>query len=135
METDEGPPLPEKFPSLPGSVFPLYHVFADWGEFAGGEIVPLTSSAPLEVEGLALRKDGRFRILLANLTSKPRAARVIAGVEGGDFRLQSLDENSAEWAMWEPDSFRAAPGKLLQLGKQGSELDLLPYAVARLDLA
>lgn len=135
MESDEGPPLPGKFPSLPGSVFPLYHAFADWGEFAGGEIVSSISSAPLEVEGLALRKDGRLRILLANLTSKPRVVRVIAGVEAGDFQLQSLDENNAEWAMLEPDSFRASPGKLLQFGNQGAELDLLPYAVARLDMA
>jgi hypothetical protein len=134
MESDEGPPLPEKFPSLPGSVFPLYQAFADWGEFAGGEIVPLTSSAPVEVEGLALRKDGRLRIMLANLTSRPQEVRVIAGVETGYLRLQSLDENSAEWAMRDPEAFRAAPGKPLQLGMHGGELDLLPYSVARLDL-
>ncbi|HVF26601.1 MAG TPA: hypothetical protein VM943_00070, partial [Pyrinomonadaceae bacterium] len=46
METTEGSPLPEKFRSLPGAVFPLYHVFADFGEFAGGLVVPSKSSDP-----------------------------------------------------------------------------------------
>ena len=40
MELASGAPLPERFRSLPGGVFPLYHVLADIGEFAGGEITP-----------------------------------------------------------------------------------------------
>ncbi|MEZ4678122.1 MAG: hypothetical protein R2932_28290 [Caldilineaceae bacterium] len=39
MERAAGSPLPEKFSSMPGAVFPLYHVLADVGEFAGGEVV------------------------------------------------------------------------------------------------
>ncbi|MCI0538313.1 MAG: hypothetical protein L0Z50_24160, partial [Verrucomicrobiales bacterium] len=37
MELDGSTRLPEKFHSIPGSVFPLYHVLADLGEFAAGE--------------------------------------------------------------------------------------------------
>jgi hypothetical protein len=52
MELAGGSSLPERFRSLPGGVFPLYHVLADVGEFAGGEVIPSESSAPLRVEGL-----------------------------------------------------------------------------------
>src|SRR5262249_1291876 len=31
METERGSPLPDRFPSLPGAVFPMYHVLADVG--------------------------------------------------------------------------------------------------------
>ena len=62
METANGSPLPEKFRSLPGAVFPLYHILADVGEFAGGEVLVSKSSDPLKVEGIALRKNGETRI-------------------------------------------------------------------------
>jgi hypothetical protein len=41
-----------------GGVYPLYHVLADAAELAGAEILPVTSSAPLEVAAMALRKGG-----------------------------------------------------------------------------
>jgi hypothetical protein len=49
METEYGSPVPEKFYSLRGAVFPLYHVFADIGEFAGGQIMTTSSSNPLKI--------------------------------------------------------------------------------------
>jgi hypothetical protein len=134
METDEGSPMPRRFPSLAGSVFPMYHSFADLGEFAGGRIFPTTSSAPSQIDGLALGKDGKRRLILTNFTPQARAVRVLAGAANGQFRVQSLDENSAEWAVEDPESFRAAPGKLLNFAAQGAELELGPYALIRLDL-
>ena len=59
METAAGSPLPQLFRSLPGAVFPLYHVFADLGEFAGGEIATGRASQPLAFDGLVLYKNGR----------------------------------------------------------------------------
>ena len=56
MEIENGSPLPEKFRSLPGAVFPLYPILADVGEFAGGEVLISKSSDPLKVEGITLRK-------------------------------------------------------------------------------
>ena len=35
MEREKDPPLHPAFPSMPGWAFPLYHVLADVGEFAG----------------------------------------------------------------------------------------------------
>src|SRR5258708_7172458 len=33
METESGSPLPAKFSSIPGAVFPVYHVFAAMADF------------------------------------------------------------------------------------------------------
>ena len=60
MESEAGPPLPERFPSRPGQVFPMFHVFADVNEFRGGEVLPSRSTRPLAVDGLVLRR-GRSR--------------------------------------------------------------------------
>jgi len=62
IELESGAPLPERFRSLPGGVFPLYHVLADVGEFAGGEVIPSESSEPLRVEGLVLQPGDVFSV-------------------------------------------------------------------------
>jgi hypothetical protein len=130
METARGSPVPEKFRSLPGAVFPLYHVLADVGEFAGGEVVSSTSSDPLRVQGLALRKDGRTRVLLANLTAEPQRVAVRLGPSA---RVRRLDETSARQAMQAPDKFRAHAGEFARAADGTLTFDLLPYAVIRVD--
>jgi len=131
METEAGSPVPDKFRSLPGSVFPLYHVLADVGEFAGGEVIPTTSSDTLKVDGLALRKDGSVRVILANMTSKPQ--QVTVQNLSQRVRVRYLDETNAEEAMVFPEKFRTREGGTLQTDGGALELSLLPYAVVRLD--
>jgi hypothetical protein len=133
MEREAGPPLPQRFRSLPGSVFPLYHVLADVGEFVGGGVVPTTSRRQLEAEALAVHKDGWRRVLLSNLTNETR--RVV--VQGLDeiVRVRLLDERNALGAMLAPESFRAREGERLRPRAGRLELTLLPYAVARIDNA
>ena len=131
MERPSGSPLPEKFRSLPGAVFPLYHVFADVGEFAGGEVLVSKSSDPLKVECVALRKNGRTRILLANLT--PHSQQVKVQNLAGTVRVRCLDETNAQTAMASPEAFRAETGELVQIAEGSLELSLLPYAIAQID--
>ena len=131
METEAGSPVPNQFRSLPGGVFPLYHVLADVGEFAGGEIVRTWSSDALKVDGLALRQDGRMRIIVANTSPAPQHVKV-KGLSGR-VRVRLLDETSAEEAMGAPEEFRARPGQVQKARSRALELDLLPYAVARID--
>jgi hypothetical protein len=131
METESGPPLPDKFRSFPGSVFPLYHVLADVGEFAGGEVILSQSSDPLAVEGLALRQGDRTRVILANLTDQPQ--QVTVGLVGGQVRVHHLNETNAELAMQSPEAFRAGHGELLSTTAGALQLTLLPYALARID--
>jgi hypothetical protein len=131
MATEAGPSIPDKFPSLPGSVFPLYHVLADVGEFAGGEVVSTMSSHKLQVEGLALRKDGKTRLILANLSQDPQ--QVTIRNLGAHVRVRQLDEANAEAALRLPEEYRTQAGELQHTSDESLQVTLRPYAIARLD--
>lgn len=131
METEEGSPLPEIFHSLPGCVYPLYHVLADVGEFSGGDVLLTESSDNIMVNGLAVRKDGRTRVLIANLCDERRDVTVRN--LGKYVRVFYLDESNAVRAMRSPEAIRAREGNLLQTSAGTIRMSLLPYAVARID--
>jgi hypothetical protein len=132
MERDEGSPARDRFRSIAGGVFPLYHVFAAVGEFRGGEVVQCETSEPLAVAGLVLRKSGRLRILLANLTpEKQRAA--IEGAADGEYQLTRLDESNAIAAMENPEAFHSNDGERVSLKTSGSIIELPPYGLVFMD--
>jgi hypothetical protein len=131
MEEETGSSLPAKFHSLPGAVFPLFHVLADAGDFAGGVALPASSSDPLKVNGLVLRKKERRRILLANLTAE-RLSIEVSGL-GDNVWLRDLDENNVEFAMASPLDYRGRHGSRIQTTHGVLELTLFPFALARLD--
>jgi len=133
MEGEEGPQLPAKFPSLPGSVFPVYHLFADVAEFRGGEAVLCSSSNPLKAQGLALSKAGALRIILANVTAETQTIQLVPGADRSTFQVKLLDAQSAEFAMSSPEAFRAAAGERIAIGEKGAEVELPPLAMMRLD--
>jgi hypothetical protein len=125
IEAADGPPLPERFPSLPGAVFPMYHVLADLAEFVDGPVDLCRCSRLLEVEALSFSRETRRTTLIANLSSWPQ----VAAVPLGPGRVRVLDATTAELAMRSPEAFRRHPGARLE----SSELHLGPYAVARID--
>ncbi len=132
MERESGSPLPDQFPSIPGAVFPMYHVFADVGDFKDGRILGAQSSEPLVFSGLALREGSRWRVLVANHTAEAQTV-TITGLDGR-WELKTLDETNADAAMREPEVYRAAAGQVIEVAAdQPLRLDLLPYAIARLD--
>lgn len=133
METGTGSALPQRFQSIPGGVFPLYHVLADAGEFRGGEVLPSRSSHPLQAEVLVLRREGHLRILVASFQPEVQSVRLSAAALGRSVRLRTLDETSAARAMAAPEQFRQEPGQLIEITGQELELSLRPYAVARID--
>ncbi len=131
MESEAGSPLPQKFPSLPGAVFPMYHVFADLNEFAGGEILPVESSNHLLVDGLALGKGGRLRLLVANLSNEPQHITV-SGLPSR-LHMRWLDETNAFRAMTSPEEFRAGAPEAHASRDGRLDLDLRPYGLLRID--
>lgn len=137
MATAAGCPLPKLFQAPPGAVFPLYHVLADVGAFARGEVLPVIpgdrARVPAPVETLALRQGECLRLLLANLTPVPQCVRV-QGLSG-EVCVRTLDGSNAERAMTTPEDFRADAGVRHAVSEDGLELDLGPYAVARVDQA
>ena len=128
LERADGPPDPDRFSSRPGAAFPLYHVLADLGEWQGGEVVPVGSSAPLAVEALAVRKEGSVHVLVANLTPSRRRC-VIEGLSGERISTRTLDEESFVRAGDDPLAFRAERNDA-----ESAELELAPYAVVRIDV-
>jgi hypothetical protein len=107
-------------------VFPMYHVFADVAEF-GGKLIATKTSDPLKVDGLALRKGKRTRVLLANLTDQPQTTS-LKGL-GNKATVKIMDVSNAESAMRKPEAFRAQQGVQLD----SSTITLPPYAIARID--
>ncbi|MEN9935017.1 MAG: hypothetical protein RLZZ387_1596 [Chloroflexota bacterium] len=131
MESEAGSPLPERFRSIPGAVFPLYHVLADVGDLAGGDVLAGVSSDPLRFEGLALRLGGRTRVVLASFDANPQEVRLEGlGTQG---RARVLDAASADEAMRDPESFRARPGDPLESDGEGLRVPLPPFAVVTID--
>jgi hypothetical protein len=131
LEREDGSPLPTLFRSLPGSVFPLYHVLADIGEFAGGEMIPVRTSHPLQVDGFAVTSDGKTRIVVANLTNDTQRVK-LTGVPSS-VALKRLDETNAERAMSAPEEFRQTLGKPVSVLDSELRLELPPYAIVRID--
>jgi hypothetical protein len=76
MERESGSPLPDLFPSQPGTPFPLFHVLSAVNAFAGGSVVHVRASHPLAVDALMLERAGVRRLTLANMTASPQTARV-----------------------------------------------------------
>jgi hypothetical protein len=133
METESGPPVPAKFSSQPGVVFPVYHVLADIGEFAGQQVYPTHSSHPLQTEGLTLfNHQGQRRVLVANLTEETLPVKIKTGTCRA--RVRHLNETNVEEAMRSPDTFRAQAGEWVDSVASKLELVLLPFAVARVDI-
>jgi hypothetical protein len=131
MEREEPLHSADVFPSLPGAVYPLYHLLADVGDYAGGRVVPGVSSDRLRVDGLVLQKGGRQRVLLTNLRPDPQ--RVTVRGLGHGATVSSLDETNAEEAMGHPARFRGRPGQRRETEEGGLDICLRPYALVRID--
>lgn len=104
METAQGSPLPGVFHSHPGTVFPVYHVLADIGDFAGGSVIPVRSSNPLQGIGFLLRKSGRERMVVANVSRHPQRIQIRGLV--GQVSARMLDETNAFQSMKFPEEYR-----------------------------
>ena len=133
VEVDAGSPMPDRFPSSPGGVFPVYHVFRDLADLKDGQLVEATATEPLLVDGLALRANGTMHVTLANLTPKTQVATV-GPLQARNFRVRLLDEEAAPTAMSDPETFRAS-GTVTSATDGRLRLLLPPYAVARIDEA
>jgi hypothetical protein len=132
LESAAGSPRPDLFPSWPGMIFPLYHVLADAGEWAGGELVAATSSEPLTATALAVRTATGLHLLVANLT--PAEQPVVVGpLPGQSGRLRRLTAATAALAMTAPERFRAAASGVALAGADLA-VSLAPYELLRVDL-
>ena len=132
-ETQDGGPLPEVFLSVPGMVFPVCQVFADLADLKDGELAACSSSAPLKIQALAVRRGEELHLLIANLTTQAQECAV-SPVCGRHVLARALDVITAPLAMRSSDEFRSE-ANLLKIPIRDSTLSLTlePYSVVRID--
>lgn len=131
MAAESGSPLPEHFPVIPGSVFPVYFIFAFMGGYT--RMYPSHSSHPLQIEAMTLINDRKQRrILVANLWDQPQSMKIKTGT--CQARVLYLDETNAEQAMLDPETFLQEEGELKASAAGKISLVLKPYAIARVDV-
>ena len=130
MECGRGSPLPDQFPSLPGAVFPVYHVFADLTGL--DRLVPCRVSAPSSVVALACRDaEGHCKMLLGNLTTQSQRVRLHTSAPA--MSLRALAEDNVVSALRAPEHFRALAGEIRAACGGIVELDLPAHALACLE--
>ena len=130
MENESGSLLPEKFHSIPGGVFPIYHVFADVGAFKDGKLFEATSSDPRRVVCLGMGNNEMEQLLFANLT--PSIQMVTIRGMNKPVHLRLLDETNALDAMTNPEEYRLK----IKDGFSSEPLikiELKPFAIGRLN--
>ncbi len=86
MESLEGSPNPELFPSHPAELFPVHAVLRALGEIREGRMFNITSEDPLAVDAFKVQDGARTCVFIANLM--PTEARVVlSGISSsGDLR-------------------------------------------------
>lgn len=131
MEAASGAEKHALFPSIPGSVFPLYHILADVGEWREAELLPTKSNRPLQIEGLALQRGDKKRIILGNLGNRVQTVTIF-GIDG-PAELRFLDQHSAQQAMTDVEHYRNAPRKKARGSRSELTVEILPYAVLCID--
>lgn len=131
MERETGSPLPNVFRSVPGQVFPLYHMLADLGEFRCGNVMRTTSSDALFVESILIRRGTQYRLILANMTDADR--ELVISPAPHEAWLRVLDETTAHHANASPDQFRDGKGGDIHAIDGALQLKLKPYAIATID--
>ena len=113
METESGSPVPQKFPLLPGHVFPLYHVLADAGAMRGAALLRTTTGQPRRLAAMTLRLGEKGRTLIANLELRPQEI-VVKGLPVNRSMLRMLDETAVEQTSRQSGNFDNAPGPRLR---------------------
>lgn len=116
------------FDEVEAAVRPSWHVLASHAGLAGATVLDATTSAPREIQVLAVRGHGTLTIWLANLTHERRTA-IVHGLDLADAYVGVLDAAGFTAACRDPDHLDRAMQPLAD-----AALELDAYAVARIVL-
>lgn len=117
MDADDVALRSQAFPSRPGELFPVYQLLFEIGEFAGGQTLQVDSSDELAAVGLAVKKLGRWRLVVGNLTGKSQSV-TLRGLGDGPVAIHVLGTT-------EHKNENSATSELA--------IELPPYGLARVD--
>src|SRR5262249_32150380 len=113
-------------------IFPVYWVFRDLGGWRSAAVLACDSSDPRRAAGLALRLNGRTRLLVANLTPEPLEPSLLLGTQAAEVVVTLVDKGSDDSVpAGRTPAERGRSRAALQGG--GLTLPLNPYAVACVD--
>jgi len=132
IETAQGCPLPQVFHSIPGSVYPMYHILADVGEFQGGEVLPVRSTQPWFVDCLAVKIGKKIRMIFVNF--KSNLARITIPGIFGRVSVSRMDETNVYDAICSPDEFRSRTPEIVEIAGDHSGFQIPPFGLLRVDL-
>jgi hypothetical protein len=128
LERPAGTSLLEQFHSDPGHVFPLFHVLADVAGWRDAELLPVESSDPRKIVGLAARGMHGFDVLLASLSSE--TCDVVVNWRARLQRIRRLGLETVEQACRGPELFRT----LAERPQSGArELRIGPFETVRVE--
>jgi hypothetical protein len=133
METEAGSPLPSRFHSIAGAVFPTYHVFADVAGWKPAEVLRTESTDPLKVECLALMQPSGLRLVVANLSGGQVSVQLRLDDLATRTDLRVMDEDTVEGFMMHPESRRRQEQRELIAQDGTVRFALKPYAIATVD--
>jgi hypothetical protein len=134
IERSDGLTRRDLFPSKPGGLFPLYHVFAVAADVGSGRgsLLSVSVADPLTAQALALRSGDRLRVLLANFADEERTLTVsLPGLAGATVR--TLDETTYETSLSDPKQLLTGTAQDVDASGGQVDLTLRPFAVACLD--
>jgi D-apionolactonase len=126
------PPIDSAEP-LRSTVYPVYHVLAAAAEFAGGEALPTRSTNPSRIEGVALRRGERIRLLLTNFSREGQIVSVHADSDCRWSHSRSLDETNCREAMENPLHWRNRTPNKLPRAIGPVDVTVPPLSVVMLD--
>jgi D-apionolactonase len=132
METEKGSPDPKSFKSQPGMLYPMYHVFADVGEMVGGRVIRTTSTEPLKVDALTLRKAEKTIMLVANMSGEKQKV-LVPNLGNERVNVRRLNEQTCKAAMFDGEAYRIQRTAVQSTPHETFKLSLLPYELARVD--
>jgi hypothetical protein len=128
METAAGSPLPDKFRSLPGMLFPVYWVFAFLAPSPCAALRALAWDEPLLVEGLAFSQGSPLGVLVANLQPRPQPVE-LTGLPDGQMSMRRLNDESMLVAATDPVGFAGGSDPVAVRGRMLAHT-LEPYETA-----
>jgi hypothetical protein len=120
FETQAGNPLPDKFPSFPGMVFPVYWIFSFLSDAKQAECIEVTPADSLLAGGLVVKKDDRLWLMLSNYRAVEQPI-LVSPLPHGRGVIRRLNHENMEMAASAPESYRtqfhplALPGETLAL--------------------
>jgi len=131
IERRDHPLRVKAFHSWQGMIFPVYHVLADVGEFARGEVLPVSLGDGLRVQALALCDDARLRVILANMGGDPVTVSLrLPDVTGA--RLRRLDSSTFLSAGTDATAYRRS-GEQFAMTAGTTTIELPPHGLATID--